>query len=38
MIKLDEQSTEDKKPLPCEMTMKPSEEEQGQKFSEYEYI
>jgi len=37
-IKVEEQSTEDKKPLPREMTTKPSEEEQGEKLSECEYI
>ncbi len=35
---MEEQSTEDKKSIPCGMTMKPSEEEQGEKLSEYEYI
>ncbi len=37
-IKVEEQSTEDKKPLQCEMKIKPSEEEQGEKLSECEYI
>ena len=37
-IKVEERSTEDKKPSPREMTMKPSEEEQGEKLSDCEYI
>ncbi len=36
IIKVEEQSTEDKKILPYEMTMKPSVEEQGEKLSECE--
>ncbi len=38
IIKVEEQSTEDKKPLPHDMTMKPSEEERGEKLSECESI
>lgn len=38
IINVEEQSTEDKKTLPHEMTMKPSEEEQGEKLSEYESV
>ncbi len=34
--KVEEQSAEGKKTLPHEMTMKPSEEEQGEKLSECE--
>ena len=37
-IKVEKQSTDDKKPSPREMTMKPSEEEQGEKLSDCEYI
>ena len=38
IMKVEEQSTEDKKSLPCEMTMKPSKEEQEEKLSEWKYI
>ena len=38
MINVEERSTEDKKTIPCGMTMKPSEEEQGEKLSDCEYI
>ena len=38
IINMDEQSTEDKKTIPCGMTMKPSEEERGEKLSECELI
>ena len=37
IVKMEEQSTDDKKPLLHEMTMKPSEEG-GEKLSECEYI
>ena len=37
-IQVEERSTDDKKPSPREMTMKPSEEEQGEKLSDCEYI
>ena len=36
-IKVEEQSTDKKKPLPHEMTMKPSKEEGGEKLAECEY-
>ena len=36
IINVEERSTEDKKTIPCGMTMKPSEEEQGEKLSECE--
>ncbi len=36
IIKVEERSTEDKKTIPCGMTMKPSIEEQGEKLSECE--
>ncbi len=44
MIKMEEQRTDNKKPLPHEMTMKPSEEEEeeggggGEKLSECDYF
>ena len=38
IINVEERSTEDKKTIPCGMTMKPSEEEQGEKLSECESI
>ena len=38
MINVEERSTEDKKTIPCGMTMKPSEEEQGEKLSECKLI
>jgi hypothetical protein len=37
-IKVEKRSTDDKKPSPREMTMKPSEEEQGEMLSDCEYI
>ena len=36
IINVEERSTEDKKTIPCGMTMKPSEEERGEKLSECE--
>lgn len=38
IINVEERSTEDKKTIPCGMTMKPSEEEQGEKLSECKLI
>ena len=38
IINVEERSTEDKKTIPCGMTMKPSEEERGEKLSECELI
>ena len=38
MINVEERSTEEKKTIPCGMTMKPSEEERGEKLSECELI
>ena len=36
IINVEERSTEDKKTIPCGMTIKPSVEEQGEKLSEWE--
>ena len=38
IINVEEQSTEDKKTIPCGMTMKPSDEERGEKLSECKLI
>ena len=38
IINVEERSTEEKKTIPCGMTMKPSEEERGEKLSECEFI